>query len=172
MPLLLRIYEIIISSSLFILMFIWVPVVFAIAIGKRYGRIGIWRGILLLVSCPMLAYIVLCTLLAEILLSGINWDNAAPIILWFVVITLLFLVWRGMSLLASSILFAITICLLVFVHIFFLSLVWNPYLVCRVLNHNVLGALSVGSGLFWLVLLVLLFLTWTKQGGNEKAHKP
>lgn len=151
---------------LFILTFIWVPVVFAIAIKKRYGRIGIWRGILLLVSCPMLAYIVVCTIVTEILLVGINWDNAAPIILWFVVITLLFLVWRGMSLLASGILFAITICLLNFVHIFFSS-VFMDYSRCRLLNHNVLKALSVGSGLFWLVLLVLGFLMWRKRGGNE-----
>ena len=166
MPLFLLICSFIMLTYIFISIFIWVPVVFAMVIKKRYGRIGIWRGILLLVSCPMLAYIVVCTINTEILLSGINWDNAAPIILWFVVITLLFLVWRGMSLLASGILFAITICLLIFVHIFYLSV-----FMCGVLNHNVLKAISVGSGLFWLVLLVLLFLTWTKQGGNEKAHK-
>ena len=37
----------------------------------------------------------------------------------------------------------------------------------RVLNRYVLKALSVGSCLFWLVLLGLGFLMWRKRGGNE-----
>ena len=37
----------------------------------------------------------------------------------------------------------------------------------RVLNRYVLKALSVGSGLLWLVILGLGFLIWRKRGGNE-----
>jgi len=38
---------------------------------------------------------------------------------------------------------------------------------CKVLNPYVLNVLTVGSGLFWLVLLGLGFLMSRKRGGNE-----
>lgn len=60
----------IIPAFIVIFSFIWVPVVFAKAIKKRYGRIGIWRGILLLVACPMLFYIAIFTIIIMEFLYG------------------------------------------------------------------------------------------------------